>query len=75
MILHDVYSEKAVDLNQVCQAFGKKISRVNLAFTPNQTLGFLPYEYKTNDSTFFVKGDALKSDMKQILSFPEISHA
>lgn len=73
--LYDVFSAKPVSIMEVCEAFGSEIKKARLAFTPQKTEGLETYEYKEEDTTFFVLGDGIAQDMKTIGSFPQIVHA
>lgn len=75
LVLHDIYSRELLDINEVCHAFGNQIEKVKLAFTPKDCFDFHEYEYREANSTFFVSGVALKTDMEKILCFSELAHA
>lgn len=75
LILHDVYSFVPLDLNKVIGAFGRVIRKVILAFTPVDPTGFIRYEHRESDSTFFIRGTELAEDMRAIQAFPDLAHA
>lgn len=63
------------DNDQFRNSFGNSVNKVVFAFVPQDTRFIKQYEYKEDDTTFFVRGDNLMQDMGTILSFPEIVHA
>lgn len=75
LILYDVFSKAPVDITSICNSFGNSVNKVVFAFVPQDTRFIKQYEYKEDDTTFFVRGDNLMQDMGTIFSFPEIVHA
>ncbi len=77
LILHEVFSEKPVDLITVCQSF-ENVKTVEFAFTPSNIESIQnleKYKYEEEDTTFFTLGGTITSDLQTILSFPQITHA
>lgn len=75
LLLHNVFSARAVSLDEVLEAFGGGVKKVTLGFAPLDTDGFDCKEWKEADSTFFVKGAAFRDFAEQKLRIPSLSHA
>lgn len=75
LTVYDILSENPIDINEVCNAFGNKIKKAEFAFTPQNTSSLEKYEYHEPDTTFFILGEPITSDMQKILSFPQLTHA
>ena len=54
---------------------GSAVKNVSFAFIPENTTALEKYLFKEEDTTFFVLGDTLISDLPDILSFPALIHA
>jgi len=75
LTLFALYAPRSVNILETAEAFGEKVKRIELAFTPENPAGLTLHEHKEEDTTFFICGDGLARDMKRILAFPEITHA
>lgn len=75
LILYDVFSKTPVDMMDVCNSFGKFITKAKFAFVPKELKMLKKYEHKETNTTFFIRGENLLQDMDTILSFPQIVHA
>lgn len=75
LLIHNVFSPKAITLDQVIAAFGSGIRTVTLGFTPARTDGFTVSEYHEEDCTFFVKGSVFREFPEKKLRIPTLSHA
>lgn len=74
-LIHAVFSEHKVDINDIIQSFGNTIKRVILGFTPEETVGYECSEVQEEDTTLFVKGGVFDDFAEKRLMFPTLSHA
>lgn len=75
LLLHNVFSPRAVSLGEVLEAFGGGVKTVTLGFAPADPEGFDCAEWKEEDTTFFVKGVAFRDFAERKLRIPSLSHA
>ena len=73
LILHTIIGKGDVD--KVISAFGSKIKKVVLNFTPNATYGFEENELHEEDTTLFVMGKFFEEIEDERLMFQAITHA
>ena len=73
LILHTIFGKGDVD--QVILAFGNKIKKVILNFSPNITHGFEENELHEEDTTLFVMGTFFEEIKDDKLMFQAITHA
>ena len=73
LILHTIIGKGDVD--KVISAFGSKIKKVVLNFTPNATYGFEENELHEEDTTLFVMGKFFEEINDEKLMFQAITHA
>ena len=73
LILHTIIGKGDVD--KVISAFGSKIKKVVLNFTPNVTYGFEENELHEEDTTLFVMGKFFEEIKDERLMFQAITHA
>ena len=73
LILHTIIGKGDVD--QVISAFGNKIKKVILDFTPNRINGFEENELHEEDTTLFVMGKFFEEIKDDKLMFQAITHA
>ena len=73
LILHTIIGKGDVD--KVISAFGSKIKKVVLNFTPNVTYGFEENELHEEDTTLFVMGKFFEEIEDDKLMFQAITHA
>ena len=73
LILHTIIGKG--DVEQVVSAFGSKIKKVVLNFTPNTTYGFEENELHEEDTTLFVMGKFFEKIKDERLMFQAITHA
>lgn len=75
LLIHAIFSEYEVELNDVIKAFGKNIKKVTLGFTPKNTSGYICTELQEDNTTLFVKGNVFADFEKEKLMFPTLAHA
>lgn len=75
LFIHNVFSSKLDNLDEVIKLFGAGVKKVVLGFTPKETEGFEVIDYHEDDCTFFVKGAGLDIMEKEKLRIPSLSHA
>lgn len=75
LLLHNVFSSRDILLEDVLKSFGSGVQKVTLGFAPADTAGFDCREYKDEDTTFFVKGEAFADFARNRLRIPSLSHA
>lgn len=75
VLIHAVFSEHKVDINDIIQSFGNTIKKVILGFTPEETEGYECSEVQEEDTTLFVKGSFFDNFAEKRLMFPTLSHA
>ena len=73
LILHTIIGNGAVD--EVIRAFGSKIKKVVLCFTPKDTDGFEKTELHEEDTTFFVQGKFFEDNQNEEYMMQAITHA
>lgn len=73
--LQEIIAEHTVNLDRVVESFGKDIHEVVLGFVPLDLTGYEAEEYKEDDCTLFIQGQALEVFNNQKLRFPALSHA
>lgn len=73
LILHTIIGNGAVD--EVIRAFGYKIKKVVLCFTPKDTGGFEKTELHEEDTTFFVQGKFFEDNQNEEFIMQAITHA
>lgn len=75
LLLHAVFAEQKVNLDDVIRSFGKDIKKVVLGFAPAETEPYECSEIKEEDTTFFTKGKFFEKFQEKHLMFPLLSHA
>ncbi len=75
LLIHNIYSNKVVDLNSMIKAFGSDIKQVTLGFTPWNTQGYIKSEVQREDDTLFVMGKDFENFDRKRKMFPTLSHA
>ena len=75
LLIHNVFAKKEVDLEKVIEAFGTSVKKVVLGFVPQNREGYFVEEIKEEDTTLFVKGDALEQFNGEQLMFQTLAHA
>ncbi len=75
LFIHNVFSSKLDNLDEVIKLFGAGVKKVVLGFTPKETEGFEVIDHHEDDCTFFVKGAGLDIMEKDKLRIPSLSHA
>ena len=73
LILHAIIGEGSAD--DVIFAFGSRIKKVILCFTPKDTSGFDKREVHEEDTTFFVKGPFFEESRDDEYMMQAITHA
>ena len=73
LILHTIIGNGAVD--EVIRAFGSKIKKVVLCFTPKDTGGFEKTELHEEDTTFFVQRKFFEDNLNEEYIMQAITHA
>lgn len=74
-VIHNVFSTTLADLDKVVSLFGKDVKRVILGFTPLESEKCEMKELKEEDTTFFIKGEAMEVIEKEKMRIPTLSHA
>ena len=74
LLLYQIFSSKAVELDAVIESFGSEITQVELGFTPSYAQGYTVAERKERDSNLFVLGKVFDEFEKNKLSFPLLAH-
>lgn len=59
----------------LAEAFGPGVARVELAFPPEEAKGMAAHPHKAEETTLFLKGDAIAADLARFGAFPELMHA
>ncbi len=75
LTIYDILSKEPVDPRAICECFGSEIKNAVFAFIPENNDSLEKYLFKEEDTTFFVSGEALISELDEILSFPALVHA
>ena len=75
LLIHAVFTEKTVSLDDVIGAFGAEVRKVTLGFAPADAAGWVCQEFQEEDCTFFVKGEAFTDFADRKLRIPSLSHA
>ena len=73
LILHTIFGKGDVD--QVISAFGNRIKKAVLQFTPKNTKGFEKNELHEEDTTLFVMGQFFEGAKDDEYMFQAITHA
>ena len=73
LILHTIIGK--CDVDEVISAFGNKIKKVVLNYTPKNTNGFVENELHEEDTTLFVMGKFFEEINDKKLMFQAITHA
>lgn len=74
LFLHAVFSDKVVNMEEIIEAFGKKINRVILGFTPLKKENYEVACFHEDDTTLFLKGMDPAILEKEKRMFPTLSH-
>ncbi len=75
LVLFDVFAGGQIAMRNIWEEFGKEIKKVLFSFTPQEVNGLTRFEVPTENNTFFILGNKIKTDMRKIESLPELSHA
>lgn len=75
LLIHNIFSEKKPNLNEIIKAFGAGIKKISLGFTPDDEAGYSVSERKEEDTTLFVQGEIFRDFEQNRLMFPTLSHA
>lgn len=75
LCINQIIANHRVDLETIINAFGNEIKRVELGFTPYETVGYELKEWQEEDCTLFILGKDLKQIEEKKLMFPLLSHA
>jgi len=73
--LHNIFSDKKVEIDKIIEGFGGMINKVILEFTPLNKEGYGALELIKENTTLFVKGKGFDSFEEKRLMFTELSHA
>ena len=74
LLLHEVISEKLVDLDRIAAAFGVEDGKMILGFTPLEERGYTISRIREEDTTLFVKGPFFREWEAEKKRFPVLSH-
>lgn len=75
LTIYDILSDKPADPLGIARCFGGDVKIVSFAFIPEDCSDLEKYLYKEEDTTFFILGDQIISDLPEIMSFPALIHA
>lgn len=75
LFIYNVFAKEPVELDAVIEAFGKDVKKVTLGFVPRKREGYLVEEIDEEDTTLFVKGEALEAFEGEKLMFQTLAHA
>lgn len=75
LFLHQIFSDKIVDIDEIIPSFGRKINRVILGFTPLKKENYEIAQLHEEDTTLFLKGIDPVIFEKEKWMFPTLSHA
>lgn len=75
LLIHAVFSERDILLEDVIASFGSEIEKVILGFTPKEREGYDCRKICEEDTTLFVKGKIFDDFEKKRMMFPTLSHA
>ena len=75
LLIHNVFADGEVSLDAVIEAFGGAVKQVSLGFAPAVAAGWDCREWKEEDCTFFVKGEAFRDFGEGKRRIPSLSHA
>lgn len=75
LLLHNVFSPRAITLEQVTEAFGREVKRVTLGFSPAEPDGWELREHHEADCNFFARGDFFREFEERKLRIPTLAHA
>lgn len=75
LLIHNIFSEKEISVDNVIEAFGKEINSVSLGFTPKDKEGYSAFERKEEDTTLFLKGNGFDCFERDRLMIPLLAHA
>lgn len=75
LTVHNIFSKERYPLDDILAAFGSKIKKVILGFTPLETEGYTVSPFQEDDCTLFVKGEIFNRFEQERLIFPTLSHA
>lgn len=73
--IHNVFSEKLEELDEVIALLGADVKNVTLGFVPREANEYNRIEYHEEDCTFFIKGEAMQVVLNEKLRIPSLSHA
>lgn len=75
VLIHNIFSQNNVTLDEVISAFGKEIKKVNLGFVPADKEKYIVNLIDEDDTTMFVKGNVFDGFGEKKLMFPTLAHA
>ncbi len=75
LLIHNVFSEQEVNLDDVISAFGRDVKRVVLGFVPENKSEYTVSLVQESDTTLFFKGIDIGEFEGEKLMFPTLSHA
>lgn len=75
VFIHQIISNRKVNINNVIHSFGSNTKQVDLGFTPLDTSEFIVSERHEEDTTLFILGNELEKIERELLMFPTLSHA
>lgn len=63
------------DLSEIIPLFGKEVKQITLGFTPVDSEKYEVRELKEDNTTFFIKGKAMRLIEDEKMRIPSLSHA
>ncbi len=75
LFLYAIFAPCKIALDSIIHAFGNKIKKVLLGFTPECRTGYTITPLKEADTTLFIKGSGFPDFEREQLMFPPLTHA
>lgn len=75
LFVYNIFSQKECPPDDIYASFGSDIHKIALGFTPLDNTGYTISEFREEDCTLFIKGEAFDVFEQDQLIFPTLSHA
>lgn len=75
LFLHNIFSEKVVNIDTIVGAFGDEINKVVFGFSPLVNQGYQVEKLYKENTTLFLKGKDFELFEQKKIMFPTLSHA
>ncbi|MBQ7781666.1 MAG: GNAT family N-acetyltransferase [Lachnospiraceae bacterium] len=73
--IYQIFGKQKADMKRLAKAFGENVKEVELHYTPACKEEYAVREHKEEDCTLFIMGEDLERIEKDMMMFPELSHA